>query len=492
MEKGKKTVYFVKTKDGARTRVDAEQSVLPLLPKERHLNYYAMLAIMTAGAIASWAFVTGGAIGVLVPLKYGICAALFGCTVAYAFHAYGCIVYARWGTDMSVVGRSTWGHRGIYVLIIGLGFTSTYGWGSMPIIMLGKSSSEVFTRLTGASGFFTKWQLWAVVALFIGLWITYVGTTVIDKITKVCAPLIVVLILFICIVLAKNYGLVESFTAMPPGVSEDRASLLRNYMIATEICLGVGFSWPFYISAYCKPAISENASYTPGVIGCGICWALCCIAPAITSALTGNSDPVAALAAIGGPFVMVWMIMLAFANFTSVMVNPYFLSCALSAMFPKLKWKHAVSIQAIYLVAIFLPIFYEQFGKCISFIGIFEATAGCIWALDYFLRKKFNLRHCYGTKEEKKKSAYWYFHGFNMASWIGLVAGGTFGLLTYNPWTGAISAPALFDLLGAMIPASIVGCIVYYVIFRFVQVPKRTGLPEMHMTVAEYNAEEAY
>ena len=77
MEKGKKTVYFVKTKNGERTRIDAEQSVLPLLPKERHLNYYAMLAIMTAGAIASWAFVTGSAIGVLVPVKYALCAALF-------------------------------------------------------------------------------------------------------------------------------------------------------------------------------------------------------------------------------------------------------------------------------------------------------------------------------------------------------------------------------------------------------------------------------
>ena len=457
MEKGKKTVYFVKTKNGERTRIDAEQSVLPLLPKERHLNYYAMLAIMTAGAIASWAFVTGSAIGVLVPVKYALCAALFGCTVAFACHAYSCIVYTRWGTDMSVVGRATWGHRGIYVLILTLAFPATYGWGSLPIIMLGKSSSEIASRAFGATGFFTSWQFWSVLALAVGLLITYMGTSVIDKITKICAPLIVLLICFICIVLAKEYGFAESFNSLPIGVAGDRVTLIRNYMIAVEICLGVGFSWAFYISAYTKPSLSENNSFTPSVFGCGICWALCCIAPAITASLTGNSDPVAALASIGGVYVVTWMIMLAVANFTSVMVNPYFLSCTLIAMFPKLKWKHAVAFQLIYIIAIIFPVFYDQFGMAISFIGLFQAPAGCIWALDFFLRKRLNLRHCYGSKEDRKQSAYWYYHGFNMASWIGLAAGGTFGLLTYNPYSGAIAIPALFDALGAMIPASIVG-----------------------------------
>lgn len=488
MKKGKKTVYYVKTKDGTRTRLDAEQSVLPLLPSEKHLTYYAMLAIMTAGAIASWAFVTGTSIGVLVPVKYGLAAALFGCTVSFAIHAYVCVVYARWGTDMSVIGRSVWGHRGVYLVILSVGFPATYGWGSMPMIMLGKSTSTLAETL-GAGGILTTWQFWSFVAMFIGLWITYVGTTMIDKFTSICAPIIVALILFICFVIAKEYGFSAAFNALPQGVSGDKATLTRNYMIAVEICLGVGFSWPYYLSAYTKPSLSESGAYTPSVFGCGICWALCCIAPAMTAVLTGFDDPVKALANIGGQYVIIWMIMLMIANSTSVMVNPYFLSCSLIAMFPKLKWRQAVSIQLIYAVAIIFPVFYEQFGQVISFIGMVEAPVGCIWALDYYLkRKNINLRHCYGTQETKKKSAYWYFHGFNPAAWIGLICGSAFGMWLYNPWTAEIAWDGMFDLLGAMIPASIVGSGVYYLIYRFYQLPRKIGIVEMHMTVEEYQS----
>lgn len=491
MEKGKKTVYFVKTKDGKRTRLDAEQSLLPLLPKEKHLTYYAMLAIMTAGAIASWAFVTGTAIGVLVPVKYGLAAAAFGCTVSFAIHAYSCVVYSRWGTDMSVIGRSVWGHRGIYLIILGVGFPATYGWGSLPIIMLGKSTSTLIDNLIGSAGLLTTWQFWSFIALFFGLVITYIGTTVIDKFTSFAAPVIVALIIFICYVLAKEYGFSNAFNALPQGVSSDRDTLVRNYMIAVEICLGVGFSWPYLFSAYTKPSLSESGAYTPSVFGSGICWALCCVAPAITAALTGLSDPVEALANVGSQYVVVWMIMLAFANSTSVMVNPYFLACSLTAMFPKIKWKTAVAVQLIYAVAIIFPIFYTKFGTVIAFIGMVEAPAGCIWALDYYLKRKINLRHCYGSLEDKKKSAYWYFNGFNLAAWIGLICGSATGIFLYNPWTAEIALPNLFDLMGGMIPASIVGTLVYYLIDRFYQQPRKIGVVEMHKSINEYSAEVA-
>ena len=84
MAKGKKTVYNLKLPSGTR-RLDPEQSKLPITPKEHHLSYYAMIAIMTAGAIASWAFVTGGSIGVLVPVKFGLCAAFLAVQLPLQF-----------------------------------------------------------------------------------------------------------------------------------------------------------------------------------------------------------------------------------------------------------------------------------------------------------------------------------------------------------------------------------------------------------------------
>ncbi len=311
--------------------------------------------------------------------------------------------------------------------------------------------------------------------------ITYYGTTIIDQFTKVAAPVVVLLIIFICVVLIKDFGFSESVNTAPAGVETTR----RNYMLAVEVACGVGFSWPFLFSAYTKPALSENAAYTPTVIGSGVIWAICCIAPAITSALTGESDPVIALSQIGGGYAIIWLVMLTIANLSSVMINPYFLSCSLNAMFPKLKWRTCVLVQCLYLVPIFFPIFYDRFGTVISFIGIVEATAGCIWALDYFLNKRINLRHCYATGERRKQSAYWYVCGFNPCTWGGLIVGSAFGFIHYNPWTGAIRFGMLFDFLGAMIPAAIVGTIVYFILYTATQKKWRQAL-DMHMTVEEY------
>ncbi len=482
MAKGKKTVYNLKLPTGNR-RLDPEQSKLPITPKEHHLGYYAMVAIMTAGAIASWAFVTGGSIGVLVPVKYGVCAAFFGCTVAFAIHGYLCCVYARWGTDMSVIGRSVWGHRGVYLIILGVGFPATYGWGSLPMIMLGRSAATVASD-AGATGPLATWQVWSFVALAIGLLITYYGTTVIDKIASVAAPIIIILIVFICIVLMKEYGLSESLNKIPEGGAATR----HNYMLAVEVALGVGFSWPFLLSAYTKPALTENAAYTPSVLGSGVAWAICCIAPMITSCMAGTDDPVVALASIGGIYSVAWLIMLAFANFSSVMVNPYFLSCSLNAMFPKLKWKHCVMVQIIYGIAIVFPVFYDKFGTVISFIGMVEAPAGCIWALDFFLNKKVNLRHCYAKGEKRKASAYWYWHGFSIPAWVGLICGTAFGCWHYNPWTASIRFENLFDILGGMLPAAIIGTAVYFVLWYVMQRGWRSKL-DMKETVEEFEAE---
>lgn len=487
MERGKKTIYMVKVPGKGVERIDPEQSKLPIVPREHHLTFYAMMAIMTAGAIASWAFVTGTSIGVLIPANYGFCAALCGCTLPFAGLCVAAFTYNRYGTDMSVQGRSVWGHRGVFVMIIGLGFTSTYGWGSLPIIMLGRSTSYIM-RNNGIDGFISSWQIWSIAALAIGLLITYRGTTVIDKLSSVTAPIVVALIIFICFVLAKDYGFVASFTTVPEGVSPDRATLLHNYMLSFEIACGVGYSWPFLLSAYTKPSMSENGAFTPSTFGSGVCWALCCIAPMITASMSGEADPVEALGRIGGGYAVIWMVMLIFANFSSCMVNPYFLSVSAHAMFPKLKWRSCVLIQCLYLVAILFPVFYDSFGAVISFIGMIEAPACIIWALDFLAFKRQNLRHCYAKGvANQKKSAYWYVAGFNPVTWGSIAVGATIGFIQYNPYSGAIRNQALFDVLGAMTMAAMIAVAVWLICYFAFYKKQRLDL-NMRETVEEYAA----
>ncbi|NLG05748.1 MAG: hypothetical protein GX567_18275 [Clostridia bacterium] len=490
MNRLKRTEYKVHFKNGQNHLINPEQGPLALLPEERHMSFYAMMALMSAGAIASWAFVTGNAVGVLIPVKYAICACLYGCTVSFAIHAYMVIQYNRWGACMTVIGRKTWGHIGIYIVILGIGYPATYGWGSMPIIMLGRSGATLVEDW-GASGLGADWRVWSIIALIIGLFITYKGLKVIDKITKIAAPLVILIIISVIIVLAKDYGLSEVWNGMPKGVSDDPITLKHNYMIAVEIALGVGFSWPFGLAAWVKSSKTEHGAYSPSVYGSGVCWALCAVAPAMTATLSGLDDPVEALHSIAGPFAILWLIMLFFANVSSVMVNPTNLAIPLTSLFPKLGWRNAVIIQGLFIIAILWPVYYDAFGVAISFMGMAEAPIGAVWAVDCFINGKINLRHCYAKNaEERRNSAYWYFHGIRISAFAGWFGGMFFGLWMYNPYSGAIAVQGFFDLFGAMFPAAIVGVLIYLLVFYLYEKPRQISYVDMFQTIKEYHAEK--
>ena len=120
----------------------------------------------------------------------------------------------------------------------------------------------------------------------------------------------------------------ESFNTSPGDIPVPDTT-----MVAVEVALGVGVSWIFLLSAVHEVRSVKTHHIHLLYWVTAFAWAICCIAPMITSCMVDLSDPVEALAAIGGGYVIVWLVMLAFANFSSVMVNPYFLSCNLQSMF---------------------------------------------------------------------------------------------------------------------------------------------------------------
>jgi purine-cytosine permease-like protein len=197
--------------------------------------------------------------------------------------------------------------------------------------------------------------------------------------------------------------------------------------------------------------------------------------PAIaTSTLSGAGDPVDALFQIGGAWAGVWLLMLLVANMSSVVSNPYWISMAFVSMFPKLKWKYAILINMVVIIAIINQSIYTSFATFAAVAAAMYGPSGCVWVTDILLRKStFNLYHAYNTT---KRSVYYYWGGINWLAMLATAIGFVSVLLIWNPLTFEVHMPALYGIAGASIPGSIIASLVYVVFYKLILQPKKIGV----------------
>ena len=80
----------------------AERGDAPLLPGERLWGFWEFTYANAALAIATWAFLIGGAVGLFVGPKEGIAAILIGNVIGVVITALAtCVATGRWGSSSS-------------------------------------------------------------------------------------------------------------------------------------------------------------------------------------------------------------------------------------------------------------------------------------------------------------------------------------------------------------------------------------------------------
>lgn len=452
-------------------KVNPEKSYLPMLPDERHINFFGMLSITSAASIATWLFVSGTFIGMYTNVLYGWIAGFFGVCVALVYHNYLTTIFTRWGIDQGVLGNATWGPKGNKGIVVGVGVVLGWSWSCIPAIMMGNAVNLLFGMI-GVTGFIANPTLWALLTFFLGLFIGYKGTALMDRLFRIATPIMAVLIIMVTYVILNEYGFAATFAAWPAVLPVEDP--ITGFIIATEIAVGVGFSWPFFLGAFAKPALSEKHSFNSTFIGYGVVWALAMLPAIATSTLSGAGDPVDALFQIGGAWAGVWLLMLLVANMSSVVSNPYWISMAFVSMFPKLKWKYAILINMVVIIAIINQSIYTSFATFAAVAAAMYGPSGCVWVTDILLRKStFNLYHAYNTT---KRSVYYYWGGVNWLAMLATAIGFVSVLLIWNPLTFEVHIPALYGIVGASIPGSIIASLVYVVFYKLILQPKKIGV----------------
>lgn len=448
-------IFKVKVKDGTVHTVDPEKSELPVLPDERHLGIKNMTVIQAAASITPSSLSSGFAVGLLVSPMWGIVAILFGVAGMSIYTLLNTILFAKYGTEQTYLGKAFFGEKGVKLSVGLIGNLMIWGWQCIPVIMIGRITKKLM-NLMGYNGMLTNATVWGLVFMVITLCICYRGTYLMSKIYNITIPLMLIMLLVISIVILKNYGISETL------FSTQFSHMTRSaYVSAAECGLGYGFSWCYVFGSYAKAGKTENASFNGTVLGYGIAPFLTMIPGILGAAVTGVSDPIDGFAIVGnGNLSIVFLLVVFAANFCSMVTNPYFQSCGLQSMFPKhLKWGYAVAINAIIVPIVIFPAIYDNFAPVLSVFATIGGVISCLWVTDTLLRKFYiNLEAAFHPEKDK---TYYYQGGFNICGWLCMTIGLAISFAIKNPITGTMYIQTIYDLFGQSIPACLISSLIY-------------------------------
>lgn len=437
----------------------------PVLKNERVWGFGDFTWVNISLAIATWAFLVGGATALMVGFGEGILAMIIGNVAGVIIMLLATtVISSRYGVEQYTVLRSIFGFGGVALIFFTVITFTEVGWSALLGAMFGRATAQVSNEVFGTaidpnSILVTVFALvcilaaWALVAK---------GPVTIKAFNRVVAPGLTLVIIGLIIFLFTQTTWTDLMAAPALAPFEDPR---LNFALAVEFNLGVAFSWWPIMGSLGRLTKSPQASLWPAFIGLAIVTIIAQLVGMASALTLGNWDPTVWLVAAGGPVLGVLALMfIAFANITSlasiVYSNTLALRQASGKLFANTRWEvlAAIFLVPAAIVSFFPGLLYDQFLLFVTFSGAFlSAVCGTVIA-DYFVLRKqrINLGALYAPGS---KSRYHFHGGFNLAAMISSLAGvGTY-LWLYNPMT--LETEPLFNWMTASVPAVVVAFVLH-------------------------------
>ncbi|MDR7221405.1 cytosine permease [Aminobacter aminovorans] len=457
--------------EAARNREAAERGDAPLLPSERLWGFWEFTYANSALAIATWAFLIGGAIGLFVGPKEGIAAIVIGNIVGVVLTALATTpLSGRYGIEQFVALRSQFGYNGSRVVYVLAVVVLTMGWLAVLAMMFGRSIDGLAALSAGEAANPTgiKMVIAAVGAILVTWFIVAKGPTSIKFFNMVISPALVILMIVMLYLILQNRSFAEllAMPALAPPFEDDTL----NFIIAVEVNLAAGFSWWPYIGNLARLTKNERTAFWPNILGIFGAAALGEIVGLLAAVALGESDPTIWMTKIAGPLIgIIALLFVAFANMTS-MANILYTSIV------GLRQVGTASVRAISWGAIlflfcliplglviFYPQMYDGFFIFLVWTSALNSALAGIGIADYFFLRgqKLDMRSLHGPQEN---GPYRFWAGFNPIGLAALAIGFIVYVMIFNPQTLA-SIPA-FKYLTASVPSCLAAGCVHYVLTR--------------------------
>lgn len=450
-------------------RLAAERGDAPLLPAERLWGFWEFTYANSALAIATWAFLIGGAVGLFVGPKEGIAAIVIGNIIGVVLTALAtCVATGRYGVEQFVFLRSMFGANGSRIVYFLAVVFLTMGWLAVLGLMFGRSIEGLEGLAAGAatapqSGTGLAVLAAAVGAILLTWFIVAKGPTSIKFFNMIVAPALLVLMVVMMVLILSKHSFADlmAMKALEPPFEDNTI----NFIIAVEVNIAAGMSWWPYVGNLARLTKTERIAMWPNLIGIFGAAALGETVGLLAAVALGNSDPTIWMAQIGGITIgVIALAFVAFANITS-MTNILYTSIiglrqvgtgALRA----LRWEVLALLFCLVplLLVLFMPGLYDGFFKFLVWTSALNSALTGIGIADFFLlrQQKLNLRALFASPHDP---AYRFWRGFNPAGLVALAIGFIVYVWVFNPQT--LSNAPVFVYLTASIPSCVAAGLVH-------------------------------
>jgi len=449
----------------------AERGDAPLLPSERLWGFWEFSYANSALAIATWAFLIGGAVGLFVGPREGIAAIVIGNIIGVVLTALATTpVAGKYGVEQFISLRSQFGYNGsrlVYLLAV---VALTLGWLAVLAMMFGRSIDGLSALATGGttSPLGIKMIIAAVGAILLTWFIVAKGPTSIKVFNMVVSPALVLLMIGMLYLIFRENSFAElmAMDALDPPF-EDKT---LNLVVAIEVNLAAGFSWWPYIGNLARLTRNERTAFWPNIFGIFGAAAMGEVVGLLAAVSMGESDPTIWMTTISGVVVgLVALGFVAFANITSMANILYTSIVGLRQIgteaIRKLPWGLLLFLFCVIPLGlvVFYPQMYDGFFIFLVWTSALNSALAGIGIADYYFlrRQRLDLRALHGPQ---RGGAYEFVGGFNPIGLVALAVGFGVYVWLFNPQT-LDSLPA-FRYLTASIPSCVAAGVVHYVLTR--------------------------
>ena len=452
-------------------KLAAERGDAPLLPSERMWGFWEFTYANAALAIATWAFLIGGATALFVGPKEGIAAVVIGNILGVVVMALStCVPCGKYGTEQFTFLRSMFGVNGsrlVYLLAV---VFLTMGWLSVLGLMFGRSIDGVVGLLTehtaAPQGMLV--HIAAVCAILLTAFVVARGPTSIKVFNTIVAPALIFIMAAMLYLIFSNNSFAELMAL--PALDAPFDDKKVNFMIAVEVNMAAGFSWWPYLGNLARLSKNERTSFWPNIVGVFGAAVLGETVGLLAAAAFGDSDPTVWMTRIGGlTFGVVALCFVAFANVTS-MINILYTSIVglrqvVGKRLREMKWDFLVAIFCVapIIIVFVAPGIYDGFFIFLVWTSALNSSLAGIGIVDYFIlrRQRVDLRSVFAT-EQQSPLRFW--KGVNPISLIALVAGFCIYVVIFNPQT--LANIPVFSFLSASLPSCALAGLVHYALTR--------------------------
>ncbi|WP_313404515.1 cytosine permease [Aeromicrobium sp.] len=463
--------------DGGRaTDHGTAENELPLLKTDRIWNMRKFSGMNVTLAIATWAFLQGGAVALYVGAEAAIVSILIGYGIgALLVSLAPCLPSAKYGVEMYTGLRSVFGVAGAKVVMVVMSVLVMAAWTALLGIMVGHAMVNVLDEIIDST-FATSSTAITIVALLavLGTWLLLIGgAKVVGKVGNFAAPVLVVITLgmLVLIFTEVSWGELAAAPALYPMEDQHMA-----FMLSIELNVAGALAWYPMIGNLARLTDTPRASFWPNAFGFFGASSFAAIVGVFAALTLGSDDPTVWMIPLGGAVLGIAVLaFIAFANLTSMVAEAYSGISAItgfSAKARRVRWPvmAALFLVPVAVICLFPETVYDNYGRFLSWVAIVVAPLCGIHIVDYFVlrRTRLSLRDLYRSAGT---SAYGFWGGWNPVAFVALGAGALayYFLLhpvNYEPGNG-------FEYFGASVPSVVVAGLVHWI--GTIAVVRRTG-----------------